>query len=117
MNSGIRKLSSDRKEQALAENGTFWGQGIERKLHQNEPKCKTMEKKDNIFRRFIGSSHTALLSYHSHRGYLRASKSRNSTLFLRFSHRFFQFSLLVHSKVLQVPIVQLYLLTKCIQES
>ena len=51
------------------------------------------EKKDNRFRR-LGGGHTALLSYHSYRGYFKASICGRFAVFLRFLDGFFQFSLL-----------------------
>ena len=47
-----------------------------------------MEEKDNRFRS-LGGGHTALLSYHSHRGYFKASNCENSAVFLCFQTGFF----------------------------
>ena len=52
-----------------------------------------MEEKDNRFRS-LGGGHTALLSYHSHRGYFKAPNCKNYAVFLMISDAFFPIFLL-----------------------
>ena len=47
-----------------------------------------MEEKDNRFRS-LGDGNTALLSYHSHRGYFKISNCENCAVFFMISDRFF----------------------------
>ena len=89
MNVSIKKLSSE--EQALSEKTLF--EARELKENHAEMKNTLMEEKDNRFRS-LGGGHTALLSYHSHREYFKASNCENSAVFLGFQTGFFRFSLL-----------------------
>ena len=55
-------------------------EGGELKENHAEIQNTFMEEKDNIFRS-LGGGHTALLSYHSHRGYFKAPNCKNYAVF------------------------------------
>ena len=67
------QIAGTRKENTLFQAG-------ELKENHAEIQNTFIEEKDNRFRS-LGGGHTALLSYHSHRGYFKAPNCKNYAVF------------------------------------
>ena len=92
MNSSIRKtFKRSQRADTGREINPFLRLGSERKWRQMQNTL--IEEKSNRFQR-LGGSFTALLSYHSYRGYFKASNCGNSALFLTSLDECFGLSLL-----------------------